>query len=214
MTHPATGPAAHTDADAAAGGGVAGSARQAADPGAGPAPLRVNLGCGGRRVPGFLGVDRFPAPAVDLRADLTRQLPFADDAVAEVLLDNVIEHIADIPALMQELHRVCHDGAEILIRTPHFTSLSSWRDPTHVHHLSYFSMDHFEREGVAHYTSGGRGFRVVERRLSFGGLLGQIGRLIFTISPLAWEKHWCFVFRGSTLSFRLRVLKPTRMATG
>ena len=170
-------------------------------------PLRVNLGCGGCRVDGFLGVDRYPAPAVDVRADLVRQLPFADGSVDEVLLDNVIEHIADIPALMHELHRICRDGARILIRTPHFTSLSSWRDPTHVHHLSYFSMDHFEREGVAHYTSGGRGFRVLERRLSFGGFTGLIGRLIFKLSPLAYEKHWCFVFRASTLTFRLQVLK-------
>ena len=204
MSHPAAGLADSHHADAGA---------PPVAPAFAPEPLRVNLGCGGRRLPGFLGVDRYPAPAVDLRADLTRGLPFADSAIDEVLLDNVIEHIADIPALMQELHRVCRDGAEILIRTPHFTSLSSWRDPTHVHHLSYFSMDHFEREGVAHYTSGGRGFRVIARKLSFGGLTGLVGRLIFAISPLAWEKHWCFVFRGSTLTFRMRVLKAAPVAT-
>jgi len=173
----------------------------------GPAEWRLNLGCGGKRLDGFVGVDRFPTPAVDVLADLGATLPFADGTVAEVMLDNVIEHMPDIPALMREMHRICRHDARIVIRTPHFTSLSSWRDPTHLHHLSYFSMDHFERPGVAHYTSAGRGFEVIARRLSFGGLMGQIGRLIFTLSPLAYEKHWCFVFRASTLSFTVRVIK-------
>ena len=116
----------------------------------GPAEWRLNLGCGGKRLDGFVGVDRFPTPAVDVLADLGATLPFADGTVAEVMLDNVIEHMPDIPALMREMHRICRHDARIVIRTPHFTSLSSWRDPTHLHHLSYFSMDHFERPGVAH----------------------------------------------------------------
>ena len=187
---------------------VAAAARSASPaPAAAGDDLRVTLGCGGKRLPGFLGLDRYRTPAVDVLADLTGTLPFRDGSVAEILLDNVIEHMPDIPALMREMHRVCRHDAVILIRTPHFTSLASWRDPTHLHHLSYFSMDHFERPGVAHYTSAGRGFEVLERRLSFGGLLGQIGRLIYLISPLAYEKHWCFVFRASTLTFRVRVIK-------
>lgn len=168
---------------------------------------RLNLGCGGKRIDGFLGVDRYPTPAVDVIADITRRLPFDDGSIDEILLDNVIEHIHDIPALMHEMHRICRDGARLVIRTPHFTSLSSWRDPTHVHHLSYFSLDHFTRAQVAHYTSAGRAFEIVERRLSFGGLMGNLGRLIFRLSPEAYERNWCFVFRASTLTFVLRVLK-------
>ena len=170
--------------------------------------IRLNLGCGGKRVDRFVGVDRYPTPAVDVIADITAPLPFADGSVDEILLDNVIEHIPDIPALMHELHRIGRNDARLLIRTPHFTSLSSWRDPTHVHHLSYYSLDHFTRTQVAHYTSGGRAFEILERRLSFGGLMGNIGRLIFRISPSAYERNWCFVFRASTLTFVLRVLKP------
>ena len=171
-------------------------------------PLRLNLGCGGKRLQGFIGVDRYPAPAVDVRADLTRPLPFADSTVDEIMLDNVIEHMPQIPPLMQEMHRVARDGARIVIRTPHFTSLSSWRDPTHLHHLSYFSLDHFTRAQVAHYTSQGHAFEIVSRRLSFGGVMGNIGRLIFLVSPLAYERTWCFMFRASTLEFVLRVVKP------
>jgi SAM-dependent methyltransferase len=169
--------------------------------------MKLNLGCGGKRVPGFVGVDKFSTPAVDVRADLTETLPFERSSVDEILLDNVIEHMMDIPALMHEMHRVCRDGATVRILTPHFTSLSSWRDPTHVHHLSYFSLDHFTREQVAHYTSAGHRFEILERKLSFGGLMGNIGRLIFMLSPRSYESNWCFLFRASTLSFLLKVIK-------
>lgn len=168
--------------------------------------IRLNLGCGNKRKEGFLGIDRFPCAAVDLVADVTSPLPFADSSVDAVWADNLIEHVADIPGLMREVHRICRYGAEVTVITPHYSSISSWNDPTHVHHLSYFSMDHFSRDAVVHYTGGG--FKVDMRRLSFpGGVFGLIGRLAFSISPKWWESRLSFIFRASTLRFRLKVIK-------
>jgi SAM-dependent methyltransferase len=167
--------------------------------------MRLNLGCGDKRKEGFIGVDKFPCEAADIIADLDGRLPFEDSSVEEVWLDNVIEHIRDICGLMKEIHRICRNDAKVTVRTPHFASQGSWRDPTHLHHLSYFTMDHFEEGATSHYTGGG--FEVVERKLSFGGLLGNIGRLIFAISPRHYEANWCFIFRPGTLRFVLRVRK-------
>jgi SAM-dependent methyltransferase len=167
--------------------------------------MKLNLGCGNKRKDGFLGVDLYPCEAVDILANLEERLPFDNDSVSEMFLDNVIEHIHDIPALMKELHRISKPGGEIFIITPHFANMSSWVDPTHVHHLSYFSMEHFEKADVSHYTGGG--FTILEKHLSFGGVLGNIGRLIFLFSPRIYEKSWCFIFRPSTLRFKLRVDK-------
>lgn len=167
--------------------------------------MKLNLGCGNKRKEGFLGVDRYPCEAVDILANLEDRLPFDENSVDETFLDNVIEHINDIPALMKEIHRISKHGAQIRIITPHFANMSSWVDPTHVHHLSYFSMDHFEKSDVAHYTGGG--FHIIKKQLSFGGILGNIGRLIFNINPRTYEKNWCFIFRPSTLRFTLRVNK-------
>lgn len=167
--------------------------------------LKLNLGCGNKKKDGFIGVDLYPCEAVEKVADLNGPLPFEDNAVSEVWMDNVVEHIRDLSSLFAELHRICAHGAVITVITPHFASVSSWIDPTHVHHLSYFSMDHFERSAVAHYTGGG--LRVVSRRLSFSGIMGNIGRLIFKVSPKAYEKNWCFIFRPGTLTFALSVQK-------
>lgn len=138
-------------------------------------------------------------------ADAIR-LPFRDSSASEIHLDNVIEHIPDLIALMRELVRVGQPGARIFVITPHFSAWASWRDPTHVHHFSYFSMEHFESKWIARYA--GARLRTVSRRLSFGGgILGLIGRAIFTVSPRAYEKKWCFLFRASTLRFELEVEK-------
>lgn len=169
-------------------------------------PLRVNLGCGNKTLEGYIGVDRFPCQAAGLLCDVTRSLPFRDSSVDEFVLDNLIEHIADIPALMAEIVRAGSDSAKVIVITPHFTALSSWKDPTHLHHLSYFSFDHFEKLSARHYVGGG--LQIVQRNLSFGGgLLGLVGRALFALSPEAYERKYCFIFRASTLRFELRVVK-------
>jgi hypothetical protein len=170
--------------------------------------MKLNLGCGNHVYEDFTGVDRYPCAGARVLCDLTGTLPFRDSSVDEMLLQHVVEHILDIAALMQEVVRIGKPGALVRVITPHFSSLGSWKDPTHIHHLSYFSMDHFEKPSAAHYTGGGL---VVEaRRLSFGhSLPGFVGRLLFRCSPLRYEKHFCFVFRARSLEFELRVVKKT-----
>jgi len=166
--------------------------------------MKLNLGCGNKIRKGFIGVDIHKCAAAQIVTDLRLGLPFKDACVHQVLMDNTIEHIPDISAMMKEIHRICIKGATLTIRTPHFASASSWIDPTHTHHLSCFSMDHFEKNEAAHYTGGG--FRVVERKLSFGGILGNIGKIIYRISPKSYEKKWCFIFRPGTITFVLQTV--------
>jgi ubiquinone/menaquinone biosynthesis C-methylase UbiE len=164
--------------------------------------MKINLGCGNKKKDGFLGVDAHKCDAAELIHDIESGLPFTDSSVDEVWMDNLIEHVRDIPQLMREIHRVGTPGARITIITPHFTSLSSWRDPTHVHHLSVFSMDHFCKTSVAHYTGGG--YKKVSVKLSFpGGVMGVIARLIYSVSPRKYEQKWCFIFRASTITYIL-----------
>jgi SAM-dependent methyltransferase len=171
--------------------------------------MKLNLGCGNNVYEAFIGVDRYPCAGARVLCDLTGTLPFRDSSVDEMLLQHVVEHILDIAALMREVVRIGKPGARVRVVTPHFSSLGSWKDPTHIHHLSYFSMDHFEKPSAVHYTGGGL---VVEaRRLSFShNLLGAVGRLLFRWSPLHYEKHFCFVFRARSLEFDLRVIKNAK----
>jgi predicted SAM-dependent methyltransferase len=97
--------------------------------------LRLNLGCGMKRVEGFVNVDTHGEP--DVRHDLEAvPWPWPDDSVGEILLTHVLEHLGRETKvylnIMKELYRVCHDGAAIRIVVPHHRHESFFNDPTHV----------------------------------------------------------------------------------
>ena len=174
----------------------------------------LDVGCGKgehrekiSKVANYVGVDFNKSYKPEAICDLnTERLPFEDNTVTAIILDNAIEHFYDIPKVINELVRVSRKGTIIKIITPHFSSLSSWIDPTHIHHLSYFSFDHFEKSSnPQNYL--GQGVKIQHKKLSFGGgVLGLTARLIFKISPRKYEQKYCFIFRASTLTFNIEVL--------
>ncbi len=100
-------------------------------------PLRtLDVGCGGtkQRETSF-GVDRYPAPGVDLLADLTRPLPFPDRSVDRVYAVHVLEHVLDLVGVMNELHRVLADDGVLHVLSPDWRSVTAVGDPTHVKYL-------------------------------------------------------------------------------
>ncbi len=100
-------------------------------------PLRVlDVGCGGtkQRATSY-GLDMFPAPGVDVLADLTRPLPFPDRSVDRVYAVHVLEHVLDLVSLMNELHRVLADDGVLHVLSPHWQSIAAVADPTHVKYL-------------------------------------------------------------------------------
>ncbi len=168
--------------------------------------MRLNIGCGEKPIPGWTNIDCVSTGFEDLVGNIETGIDLPDGCASEIVLDNVIEHVGSIPRAMAEIHRLLETGGSVTLITPHFTGLSSWRDPTHLHHLSYFSFDMFCHQYNGHYL-GGRLFDTTRKKLSFGGgLLGMMGRAIFAISPSAYERKYCFVFRASTLTVTLKAL--------
>jgi len=82
--------------------------------------LRIDLGCGGAKRPGFVGLDYMAGDQVDHVLDLTADpFPFADDSVDEVFSAHFLEHIDDPVHVFGEVGRVCRDGARIEFWTPY-----------------------------------------------------------------------------------------------
>ncbi|MBF0369039.1 MAG: hypothetical protein HQL52_06240 [Magnetococcales bacterium] len=97
--------------------------------------IRLNLGCGERRLPGFINVDKYGSP--DLLHDLeSTPWPWEDDSVVEVAAHHVLEHLGATTelyfAIIQELYRVCASQALIDIRLPHPRHDDFINDPSHV----------------------------------------------------------------------------------
>jgi SAM-dependent methyltransferase len=175
---------------------------------------KLDIGCGRQKVPGAVGLDCVAETDADIVCDLTQTpWPVAADSFDEVFANNVVEHLPNMPALMTEIHRISRHGALLHIRTPHFASLSSWEDPTHLNHFSLDSFDYFcgSTRHVQHYTR--CRFELVSKKLHFGGHpLSFLGRIIHGLSPREYEKYWAFIFRPSTLEIHLRVVKDSAVA--
>lgn len=137
--------------------------------------LRLDLGCGRRKRPGFVGVDLVPGPEVDVVADLDGPLPFDDSSAAEAHCRSTIEHLRDPIGFLNEIHRVLRPGGRLHIFVPHFSNPYFYSDPTHQHTFGLYSFSYvcatvdqpFRRKVPAHYTD--RRWRVVEQRLYFEG---------------------------------------------
>ena len=114
-------------------------------------PIRLNLGCGGRPLPGYVNVDqdtlddlrrRYPTQTFDDSLVVKQydvfNLPYADASVDEVRADSFIEHLsfADEPRFFHEVTRVLRPGGQLVLSVPDFEEVvrlwlaakDDWRD--------------------------------------------------------------------------------------
>jgi SAM-dependent methyltransferase len=174
--------------------------------------MTLDVGCGRNKHPGAIGIDRNSDTDADLLCDLNHlPYPFRDGVFDEIRLTHVIEHVADVIATIEELHRLARPGGLIRIETPHYTDFSSFCDPTHRWHLNSFSFRYFgDRNGGFGYYSRAR-LRERRVRVKLLRLWKWLGfefavNHSFTFRKF-WEHYLCFLVRGKVVEFELEVLK-------
>ena len=99
--------------------------------------------------------------------------PLEDGAFDQILMQDVIEHVREPYDLMRELHRIGRPGARVHLRTPHFSSVLAYSDPTHRHAFSAAAIRALAEPGFAHYTAAR--FRVVHVTLDLWAPFRAIG---------------------------------------
>jgi SAM-dependent methyltransferase len=91
----------------------------------------VDLGCGSRKQQGFIGIDRFPMPGVDIVADMNKRLPLDDHSVDYLVASHSLEHVDDLIFTMQEIYRVCKHRALVCIVAPYQHTSLNMTNPFH-----------------------------------------------------------------------------------
>lgn len=94
--------------------------------------MKLDIGCGASKRPGYIGMDKLHLPDVDIIHDLDIfPYPFANDEIEEVWMDQVLEHMKEPMRVMEEIYRICRNGAKVTIGVPYFRSFYAFIDPTH-----------------------------------------------------------------------------------
>jgi SAM-dependent methyltransferase len=177
----------------------------------------LDVGCGIRKQPGSIGLDRNPASSPDVLADLDRfPYPFADGSFDRVTAIHVIEHLSDVIRAMEEFHRLVRVGGTVRIETPHYTDFSSFCDPTHKSHLNSFSFRYFgENHGGFGYYTKAR-FREVSVRVKLLAFWRWLG-FEFLVNRFPryrrfWEYYLCYLVRGKAMEFEFQALSEQSAA--
>jgi len=127
---------------------------------------KLHLGCGRNILTDWVNLDFVEGPGVDVLANLdtcaSTPLPFEDDVFAEVYASHLIEHIKNPLPMLQELHRVCVDGAMATFRCPHGANDDAFEDPTHYRQYFANSFMYFSQPAYWRADYGYRGDWQVE----------------------------------------------------
>jgi len=131
------------------------------------AEKKLNVGCGGDIKKGWVNLDSVSLPGVDVVCDIEQTpLPFADEQFDEILCQDVLEHTEYI-SVLRELHRILKKGGGLRIRVPHFTSRSSFADPTHKKLFSFRTFDFFVKGSGRGYYFDYSFEKVSRRKITF-----------------------------------------------
>ena len=172
-------------------------------------PRQLNLGCGRQKRANCLNVDLRPAVTPDLVWNLNvRPYPLPRNHFERVYAGDVVEHLDDIPAFMEEVHALLAPGGVLEITTPHFSSPNSFTDPTHKHHFGYFSFDYFADDASPWSFYSPARFTIEERLIAFhNGVLDRLVARWANRRPAAYEQRFAWLYPAWFLIFRLRAVK-------
>lgn len=167
---------------------------------------KLNLGCGDDIRKGFINVDIRKNKGVDIVHDLNKKLPFKNGSVDYIYCSHVLEHLKDPTMFVREMYRVSKNGATIYLRVPHFSMFGTYADMTHIRPgFSYFifGTPHWNKEFYEKFK--------VKAKLNFTGvnytILNKLFNPIINLSPMIYERFFCYLLPCSEIHFELKVVK-------
>ncbi len=118
--------------------------------------LKIDLGCGRMRKPGYIGIDIMPyvdgkgTQVVDIVRDVEKQgLPFCDNSADSIIANSVLEHFVDLEFVLNECWRVLKPGGILEGTVPMAGTDGAWRDPTHRRFFTESTFDYFTGVNLA-----------------------------------------------------------------
>lgn len=170
----------------------------------------LNLGSGPKKMTGAVNVDVVDSTRPESVHDLNvRPWPLDTAAFDEIHAYDVLEHVHDVVAFMEEVHRVCAPEGVVHITVPHFSSGNAWRDPTHRRAFTHDTLLYFDSRHPRAFYSSAR-FETVHSEIIFAKTL--INKLVSRLAnrwPASYEDRWAGIFPAWYLYWKLRRVERT-----
>ena len=96
--------------------------------------MRLDLGCGSAKQPGFIGMDIRKVKGVDIVHNAEKfPYPLPDNCCFQIVMSHLWEHIKPHLRidLMNELWRIMEPDGQLFIASPYYQSQGAFQDPTH-----------------------------------------------------------------------------------
>ncbi len=165
----------------------------------------LDVGCGAKKFPGAVGIDVRSNALADVQHDLDGlPWPVPDNAFDLVLIRHCLEHLEDVPAVVEELYRITRPHGTIVVEVPHFSWCEAYSHPGHRHFFAGGSLDYFHTSNQ-HYRAR---LRIVRRRFYFNDFFKWIGveALANRFSRL-YERHFAFLLPTGSIVWELEAVK-------
>ena len=122
---------------------------------------KLNLGCGKDIKGGYINLDTASGEGIDVVHDLNKYpWPLEDNTFDEIKADMILEHLDEKVKPMQEMIRICKDGALIKITVPWYASKGALCHIDHRQHFSEGTFSPFYPKNIQskhHWKEGGGG---------------------------------------------------------
>jgi ubiquinone/menaquinone biosynthesis C-methylase UbiE len=175
----------------------------------GDEPVVLELGCGRKKRPGAIGIDRIDLPEVDIVSDVEEGLGFLPDGcVDEIHARKFFEHVQNFEKLMSEIVRVLKKEGKVFVFVPHFSNPHYYSDPTHKRIFGLYSFYYFvdskyqlKRKVPDYYFD--TKIRILSLKLIFkspfffGRTIKKIAGAFFNLSRFFqewYEEDFCYIF--------------------
>ena len=174
--------------------------------------MKLNLGCGKKKMKGYLNCDISKEVNPDKIVNLEKKLPFKNNSINEIVAEHVLEHVNNFVSLMHEFHRICKRNSSIKIKTPFYSAWGQYNDPTHVRFFTPFTFNYFEGGGYSHEVGiNKKMFKVKKVKINYG--IGYSSKLNWIMNPLINFNHafycrfFAFIFPASEIQYELITIK-------
>lgn len=172
----------------------------------------LHLGCGSAKLKGAIGLDIDPKSDADIVHNMEKfPYPVKTGEFDQVFAEHVIEHMDNIPKVMEEIHRVLKKGGKLVVRGPHFSSADMFTDPTHKHFMTSRTFDYFVKDSPYfdwHYAKS----EFKKKKVLLGP--SRVGNPFLKLvlwwinnHQVFYERRFAFIFPVGVIEYELEAVK-------